>query len=480
MSLHFSFGDGRPSGGGRERPDDERAFRILVIADFSGRQSRGVVEPLGGRVPVRVDLDALDDLPGRLGAAVRLAEQPSVEIPIRSVDDLHPDAIYDKAAVFARLRDLRTRVGDPRRFEAAAAEVRGWAAAPSMEIEAKPGGEATAESEFAAMLGGAIGKAPPKAHADLDALIRSMIAPYIVPDRDPRQDELIEAVEGAIAKEMRAVLHCPAWQGVESAWRSLQTLVTGLELDESLELFALDAGAGEVRAHASELEHELVTRPVQTSGGVPWAVIVHLHEHGEDDLPSLGILAAFAHRAGAPLLTGVVPVLAGVDGAEGFGGVVDHTRWGVPAEAYADLRDAPGAEAVCVCLPRVLARLPYGPRTDAVERFAFAEVESPPAHRTLLWSSGATLVALLLGRAFTEAGWSFEPAGAGSVEDLPVLPLDGGRGMYPCAEAWLSDRAAAALAERGITPLVSVQNRGEVRIAGIRSLAGGALACRWG
>lgn len=482
MTMHFSFGSGRgKSGGGGGsggRPEDERPFRILVIGDFSGRSSRGVVEPLAGRAAHKVDLDALDALPGMLGTRVRLSTQSAVEIAVGSIDDLHPDAIYDNAEVFAVLRDLRARVGDPRRFERAAEEIRGWAESrgPSAEIEAKPGGGGTPETEFASMLGGALGAQPGREAQSVDALIRAMIGPYIVPDRDPRQDELIGVVEDAMSREMRAVLHCPAWQGVESSWRSLQMLVTGLELDETLELFMLDAGIEEIRAGAGGLEHALITGPLQTAGGVPWAAVVHLRAHGAEDVGALGSLGALCHRAGAPLLTGVS---ADLIGAGEFSGTVDPSLWGPPAEAFADLRDAPGAEAICVAAPGFLLRLPYGKGRDRIERFAFEETEAAPSHGSLLWGCGGVLVTLLLGRAFTEAGWDFEPAGAGMIDDLPVLTLDGGRGMYPCAEAWISDRAAGALAERGATALLSVQNRGAVQVGGIRSLAGGALACRW-
>ncbi len=151
MSMHFSFNDGRaPSGQNpADRPGDERPFRILVIGDFSGRQSRDIREPLAGRKPIKVDLDALDDLPARLETRVRLPEQGGVEFEIRTIDDLHPDAIYDNGAVFAALRDLRKRARDPGAFRKVAEEVRAWAgdaARPASQIETKPSAVATPES----------------------------------------------------------------------------------------------------------------------------------------------------------------------------------------------------------------------------------------------------------------------------------------------------------------------------------------------
>lgn len=475
MSMSFSFSSGqRPEG---ERPDDARPFRILVIADLSGRSSRGIAEPLAGRVAHKIDLDAFDALPSKLGARVRLAHQPAVEIPIGSLDDLHPDEIHDKAEVFAALRQLRKRASDPALFEQAAEEVRGWASdAPSSQIESKPSATATPESEFAALLGGSFGEQPSREAATVENLLKQIVGPYIVPDRDPRQDELLSIIEDTIGREMRSVLHDPAWQGVESAWRSLHMLVTGLELNETLELFTLDASMEELSSDAASLEDLLITRPVQTAGGVPWALVLHLARHDAESSVTLGSLATLAHRAGAPLLTGAHPRSLGV---AAFTGAPKPSAWSALDIAFAALRDSPSAESVCLIAPRFLLRLPYGPSTDEIERFPFDEVGTPPVHDALLWGNGAVLVALLLGRAFTEVGWGLHPVGGGTVEELPVVALGGDEGMVPCAEAWVSDRAAGALAERGVTPLLSVQNRGAVQVGGVRSFSGGPLACRW-
>lgn len=471
MSMQFSFSSGPV---GDQRPEG-RPFRILVIGDFAGRQCRGVVEPLSGRTTIKVDLDSFDTLPGKLSARVRLATQPAVEVPIRSFDDLHPDEIHDKADVFAALRTLRKRAADPATFEQAAEEVRGWATAigaPASQIETKPASTATPESEFAALLGGSLETRPSKAAETVDQLVRQIVAPHIVPDRDPRQDELLVLIERTIADEMRAVLHDPAWQSVEAAWRGLHMLVTRMELDDTLTLSILDASPDEIEYDA--LEQTLVTRPVQTAGGEPWALILHLHRVGVSDTALLETMATLAHRAGAPLLTGIQPEAVGVDR---FEGTPDPKAWGEsPLDA---LRAAPSAEAACLVAPRFLLRLPYGRAADEIERFTFEETDTPPEHESLLWGNGAVLVTLLLGGAFREIGWDLHPVGGGTVEEMPVIALDDGS-MIPCAEAWLSDRAAAALSDRGVTPLRSVQNRGAVQVGALRSLAGGPLACRWG
>lgn len=485
MSMQFSFNDGRapgdgPGSGGAGRPEDARPFRILVIADFSGRASRAVVEPLAGRKPVRVDLDRLDDLPGEFGTLVRLPARGGVEIPVKTIEDLHPDCIYDHAELFAALRDLRSKARDPASYKAVAEEVRSWssiAAPPASQIESKPSVVATPESEFASMLSESIGRQPSKPAASIDALIKQIVAPHIVPDRDPAQSELIEVIERAVASEMRSILRDPDWRRTESAWRSLHELVTGLELDETLELFALDASNAELVAHGSELEHAIVTAPTQTAGGVPWALVLHLVRHTPDSLDALPELASLAHRSGAVLASGLAPQTVGIESPAAH---TDPAEWGETAEALASLAESPAADAVCLACPGMLLRQPYGRASDEIDRFEFEELKGDPTDHDLLWASGALAVGLLLGNAFTTVGWQAEPVGGGTIDGLPVIPTENGESMHPCAQTWLSDRASAALQKRGVTPLLSVQHRGAVQIAGLRAINGHPLACRWG
>ena len=90
-------------------------FRIALIGDFSGRANRGLVETgraVAGRRPVRVDRDSLDDAIARLAPRLDLELQPSgerVEIAFSSLDDFHPDRLYERLPRFRSLRDAGAR-----------------------------------------------------------------------------------------------------------------------------------------------------------------------------------------------------------------------------------------------------------------------------------------------------------------------------------------------------------------------------------
>jgi type VI secretion system protein ImpC len=88
-----------------------------------------------------------------------------------------------------------------------------------------------------------------------------------------------------------------------------------------------------------------------------------------------------------------------------------------------------------------------------------------------------------LAEAFNQYGWRFHP---GVVQEIDGLPLHvyreaGDSQMNPCAEAWLTHRAAEAILAKGPMPLQSVKGRGAVRLARFQSLATPEkpLAGRW-
>src|SRR5262245_58991038 len=86
--------------------DEEDPFRILILGDFTGRASRGISEPskIGARRTVLVDRDNVEQLPGKMGVNIRLSssnpEAAPIEIPIKELDDFHPDRLYRNVRVF--------------------------------------------------------------------------------------------------------------------------------------------------------------------------------------------------------------------------------------------------------------------------------------------------------------------------------------------------------------------------------------------
>ena len=125
-------------------------------------------------------------------------------------------------------------------------------------------------------------------------------------------------------------------------------------------------------------------------------------------------------------------------------------------------------------MPRFLLRLPYGPATDPIDAFAFAELDHPSAdHESFLWGSPAIACATLIANSFVENGWSMTLGDHLEIGDLPAatFSVDGENQLKPCAEVNFPERFAEAILESGVMPLMSFRNRNAMRLLRFQSIA---------
>ena len=71
--------------------------------------------------------------------------------------------------------------------------------------------------------------------------------------------------------------------------------------------------------------------------------------------------------------------------------------------------------------------------------------------------------------------------GCGEVGELPVHKFEksGDAIVKPCAQAWLTERAAQIMLGKGLMPVLSTKGRDAVRLEVLRSVAGTAFRFRW-
>ncbi len=261
-------------------------------------------------------------------------------------------------------------------------------------------------------------------------------APASQPDRTHQLGQL-----------MRAVLHHPRVQALESAWRGLDFAVRRID-DESARIYIAQLSAQELSADVLSSEDLTATRLFTLLRARSWRAIIGLHTFGSESshIELLGRLALLAASIGAPFI------------AEGS---VDMGPY------WNQLRSIPEASHLGLALPRFLLRLPYGARTAAIESFRFEEMPSPPEHTAYLWANPA-LACLTLA------------AAGGSNLDLRGLPLhtyqDAGESTNtPCAELLMTEAQALALIDLGLMPLVSFRDTDRIRLTGFRAINGEPL-----
>src|SRR5437588_12905775 len=126
--LGINLTTGHEPASAQERSDTP--LRILVIGDFSGRAGQGVpaARRLNESGPIFIDRDNFDEVLAKFNPELRLrlpgSEQPTL-IHFTSLDDFHPDRVFERLEVFQELRTLRERLNNPTTFADAAAELRG-------------------------------------------------------------------------------------------------------------------------------------------------------------------------------------------------------------------------------------------------------------------------------------------------------------------------------------------------------------------
>src|SRR5580658_2870183 len=418
------------------QPEPETPFRILVAGNFSGGAGRY-------RRPIEIDRDNFDAVMERVGPALRLPfGSADVALAFREIGDFHPDRLFENLAPFQALRDLRARIEDGSALPRAKSQPANAPPASGADLLRQMMGETPAAA------------AAPK-RSDWDQMLHELVAPYAAPGDDPRKAEMIAQTDRAIAGEMRAVLHHPKFQSLESAWRGLYFLVRRLETGENLRVYLLDLPQAELTSAA-------LRRAV---GDVEWALLAGLYYFGPKDEDALKELSFVARIAGAPLVAGLAPDVVGLE------------------QAFDELRRSAYARWIGLAMPRVLLRMPYGKNASETESFAFEELSKEPEHERYLWGHPAVACAYLLGEAFTQFGWHLRP---GSVQEIDGLPahtyrIDGEVQLKPCAEVLLTEDAAETLLDHGFMPLASIKGTDRVRLVRFQSVADppAPLAGRW-
>jgi type VI secretion system protein ImpC len=480
IEMNFAFGKGRKP---KTEQNPDAPLRMLVLGDFGGHATRAEVRPGAELRPQRVDLDSFAALLGKIvpRIQIQLGDQAPWVIPIRELEDFHPDHLFASLELFAPMRELRRQLQDPKTFALAAAMIGSIGGAKPAAVAPTASEMATHGEDLQRLLG-----KPPTSQAPavqpvsaVSAMIHEAVAPHLVGKTDPRQADLIAAVDSMTGELMRGVLHDPGFQAVEAAWRGLDRVIRAMELDQTLQIFVLDISRAELAedfATAPSLaETAMYGIVVDRAGDKPWSLLVDCNAYGrrQEDAALLARVGTLAQEMGAAVVAG----LNWSAFSAGFTSLEDERAWTA-------LRNSTAATSIAVAVPSLLLRLPYGKGTEPVERFAFTEQTSPPTSGRYLWGASALAVAQLVAQSFAAAGgWDFAPGDESSIDDLPthITKQDGESVQTPCAEAWLPESKIDALIKEGLMPMVSVQGRGEVRVPRFQSIAlpPAALAGRW-
>ncbi|VAW76609.1 hypothetical protein MNBD_GAMMA15-460 [hydrothermal vent metagenome] len=499
--IEFDFSFSSPRVG--SRPDETDPMQILVLGDFSNTSASHQNKPLAERRIHAVDIDNLDTLPGTLAPGIELHLEGGLTVPVifSTLDDFHPDSLYQRLSVFDELRDISKRLSNSQTFPEAAAQLRaiqnpGVTEATNEDTASvSPEGDS---STFERLLGrpteADASQTGQQAHSAVERLIADAIKDQVVPEATVEQGIYEDAAEEAISKLMRLILQHPDFKALEAQWRGLEFLVRRCELGEDLKLFICDVSREEVKEDLQQagnnLEHcglfqRLVTKGVQTPGNSPWSLIVGTYTFGAstDDVAMLAALGAVSSQAGGPFLAAASPEILGCKSLPDTPNPHDWKPEDSASDNWNALRQSEVAPWIGLALPRLLMRLPYGENTDEIEPFKFEELTKPGNTDELLWGNPAFACAQLIAEGFTGRGWQMRPDDVQDIGDLPSYSYqdDGEWKLTPCSEVFLSETALNAVLQHGLMPLISLKNINGIRLLRFQSISDSkpALCGQW-
>ena len=447
-TVNLDIDPGKPSAhldsDPRDQADPDRPFSVLILGDFSGHTT----EHSAGLRPVHVDRDNFDDVLRGMNIRLNLhlgSSGKTLSMHFDDLADFEPDGIYQRYEVFRNLGNVPS-------------------ALPTREVPTAGQGDVT-PAGLKNLTGGSLldniveaseSQRPtrPRPKDELRQLVEKMTALYVVPKEDEVTAYSAKRAEERAGILMRAILHHPDFQALESAWRAVWKLTRQLDTDKNLKVYLLDISKSELAENLIGLR-DVVTR----SGDERWAVLVgnYVFDRTEAEIELLMNVGTLAQSAGAPFLAESLPP----DDS-------DQTN-----QTWQGLRRSPCARWIGLALPRFILRQPYGASSYGAESFRFEEMPGLPEHNDYLWGNPAFACVLLLGQSFSEYGWRFRPGTLHTIANLPLhtYEVDGELQAQPCAEILMTEREADYIAGGGLIPLASIKRTDAIRVVRFQSIA---------
>src|SRR5690349_23687148 len=367
------------------------------------------------------------------------------------------------------------------------------------EAEAKqgvPSGIAVEADQFAELLQKQFRPKTDGARAEVERAVRTL-AEQALRESAVVSDDVVGTIKAIIAEidkqltdQVNVILHNERFQQVESAWRGLHYLVNNTETDEMLKIRVMNISKKDLGKtlkkykgaswDQSPIFKKLYEQEYGQLGGEPYGALVgdYYFDHTPGDVELLGQMAQVASAAHAPFIAGSSPSLLGMDSWQELANPRDLAKIFAAPDyaAWRSLRESDDAKYVGLAMPRFLARLPYGAKTNPVVEFDFEEDTGSADHSKYTWANAAYAMATNINRSFKEFGWCSRIRGiesGGAVENLPTHTFptdDGGVDMKCPTEIAISDRREAELSKNGFLAMIHRKNSDFAAFIGAQSL----------
>lgn len=303
-------------------------------------------------------------------------------------------------------------------------------------------------------------------------------------------ESLIAEIDRKLSEQINEIIHHEEFRKIEGTWRGFHYLANNTETDEMLKIRVMNISKADYHKtlkkfkgtnwDQSPIFKKIYEEEYGQFGGEPYGCLVadYYFDHTPVDVEILRETAKICAASHTPFISGASPTLMQMGSWQELSNPRDLTKLFTTAEyaSWRSLRDDDDSRYVGLAMPRFLARLPYGAKSNPVEEFAFEEDTAGSDHNKFVWANSAFAMGRNINRSFKLYGWCSRIRGiesGGSVEYLPVhcFPTDDGGVDIKCpTEIAISDRREAELAKNGFMPLVFRKNSDFAAFIGAQSL----------
>ncbi len=342
----------------------------------------------------------------------------------------------------------------------------------------------TVPGDFAALLTKEFKPKSERAKEEVESAVRTL-AEQVLSKSDIVSDDVTQTINAYVAEldrkiseQLNLIMHHAEFQKLESAWRGLHHLVNNSETDQQLKIRVMNISKKELGKvlkrykgtawDQSPIFKKMYEEEYGQFGGEPYGCLVgdYYFDHSPPDVELLAGMAQVAAAAHAPFIAAANATLLGMDNWNELANPRDLSKITSTPDyaAWRSLRESDDSKYLALAMPRTLARLPYGAKTNPVEEFNFEEETSGGDSSKYSWQNAAYSMAVNINRSFKEYGWCSRIRGiesGGAVEGLPTHTFpsdDGGVDMKCPTEIAISDRRSAELDKLGLMPLVHRKN----------------------
>lgn len=296
-------------------------------------------------------------------------------------------------------------------------------------------------------------------------------------------NQAIQLIDAQLSRQLAAVMHHPELLKLEGSWRGLHHLVMNSHTGEDIKIKVLNVSKRELAADLSkavEFDQSTLFKHIYesefgTAGGEPYGALIGDYEitNHPEDVEFVTNMSQVAAGAFAPFITSAGSSMFGLkdfrelpkqrDLASAFT-AAEYAKW-------RSFRESEDSRFVCLTMPRVLARVPYGAATKRIDEFNYEEAPADSkgapqalAHEEYCWMNAAYVMGTRLTDAFDQYRWCTAIRGAeggGKVENLPshlFISDDGDTDQKCPTEIGITDRREAELSNLGFLPLVHYKN----------------------